>query len=368
MVAYASKVPTLKIGKNSGSVIDEARLTREQAQHIIDKMIKFPNMVGKLYNIFFSQNFAIPADGWSGDKVTWCGPYSTLGKISAGWLANWLLNRHSGGGLTQHMLSDIDKRDPDQIPLVIAFETQLSLLVNLPKALQDDPDLTAKCLTLRSNSVGGRVANLLQRGHIKNGHIDFLGGGCYELIWGETGGADEVSAIRHISGVEAKVPAHVRITREFSFVDNHSDADARVEFGSAWEHHFFNFFLGNAFADNVKNDKRGTKALQRLSKDQSDAKIAEELRQLDAKRGNAEILADGQNERKKAACDKARTAMQQRRGERVMKRKIGLAALKPASSPSAPPAKLPKTSTRSSGGGGARVGWVREGGELLGRP
>lgn len=184
MVAYASKVPTLKMGKNSISVIDETKLTREQAQHIIDKMIKLPHMVSKLYNIFFLQNFAIPADAWAGDKVTWCGPYLTLGKVSAGWLANWLLNRHSGGGLTQQMLSDIDKRDPDQIPLAIAFETQLSLLVNLPKSLQDDPDLTAKCLTLRSNSCGGRVANLLQRGYIKNGLIDFVNGGCCELIWG----------------------------------------------------------------------------------------------------------------------------------------------------------------------------------------
>lgn len=98
----------------------------------------------------------------------------------------------------------------------------------------------------------------------------------------------------------------------------------------------------------MKNDKRGTKALQRLSKDQSDAKVAEEMRQIDVRRGNADILKDGQDERKAQACDKARAAMQQQRSERVTKRKFGLAALKPAASSGAPPAKVPKTSAKVS--------------------
>lgn len=341
LVGYATKVPVLRMSKTADSLIDEAKLTREQVQQIVDKMIKYPDMVGKLHNIFFSQNFAVPTDAWAGAKVSWQGPYSTLGKVSAGWLASWLLSRHKGSGLTQEILTAIDKRDPDQIMLLVAFETQLSPLVILPKSLSNEADLTSKCLALRGNAMGSRTAQLIQKGAIVRGHIDFMQGGCYELIFAEEG--DDAVSIRHVSGLEVKVPPHIRITRAFNLLDNHSDAEARVSFDSSLEHNLYKFFIGNAFADDIKNDKRGTKVLQKLAKDLSDAKADEEQRQVDLVRGEPEILKSGQDERKKVASDRARQAMERKRQERVVKRKFSLAAGRAAgSAASGPKPKIAK--------------------------
>lgn len=207
--------------------------------------------------------------------------------------------------------------------------------------------MTAKCLTQRSNALGGRVANLLQRGNIKNGHVDFMRGGCYELIFAED--SDEAVSIRHISGIAIPVPPHIRITKAFNLYDNHSDADARVGYDAAWEHNLYKFFACNPVADCINNDQRGTKALQKLVKVQEESKADGEQRQVEVKRGNPELLKTGQDERKKVACQKARQAMEQKRTERVTKRKFGLAALGStrAASSSAPAAKAPKPATTS---------------------
>lgn len=313
---YAAKVPIFKM--NSG-VVNESKLRRDQLFLVIDKAIKYPELIQRRFELFYFSDFPLPSGATQLDSITWEGPYKTLGKINPGWIANWLLARYTAAGLQKNWLAALDKQDGDAIMDLFTCELQLARTCALPAVIGDDPAMAAEAFTARADTQGRRMKHIMETCNLSAGQLDFFKGGAYTLVWGE---GDIVTEISHASGAKVKMEEFVRITKAFALHDNQSDADARVECAPV-VYHLHKFFVGQPFADPIKTDKRGNKALGDICKKFGDTRAAQQTASVTAQRGQ-DIIAEGQQARRKATTLKARSAMQQKMKQRGEKRKLDL--------------------------------------------
>lgn len=182
MLKYAEECPQFKLRKTTG-VINASKLRRDQLMMIIDKALKYPEMVQTLFELFFSSDFPIPTGPSHLDSVTWDGPYKSVGKINLGWVANWILNRYQAQGLTKETLSAIDREDKELIMDMFTCELQVMKTCALPACIGNDPGAASRAFSMRADSQGRRIARLIEKADLKRAKVDFLKGGVYELEW-----------------------------------------------------------------------------------------------------------------------------------------------------------------------------------------
>ena len=78
---------------------------------------------------------------------------------------------------------------------------------------------------MRAEEVGDLLKIFLNDGGLDGGTVDWRLG-CFRLNFDEGG---KLTSLKHILGAEAKIPAHVVITKSYKMYDNHMAHVARVE-------------------------------------------------------------------------------------------------------------------------------------------
>jgi hypothetical protein len=327
MVPYALKCPALKTKKGS-SVIDQSKLQRDSLMCIIDKLVKYPQVIEPIRTVLFSSDFQCPADVSSLADSTWKGSYSTIDKIGKGWLAKWLVSRNVKDGLTMKTLEALDKVDPDVIVMLFCFEVQLSPKCAFPPALTS---ALAACqvFSQRAHAVEPRIVGLMKSQDLNTGVVNWAQGGCYRMTFAE----GRCKYILHVpSGKEQELEPHVVITPAFVLYDNWSDMEARVELAPS------KYWLHTLFKDKPKfleampklQDKKGSKLLGELSAtviEEFEDKAVQEQAAATVKPDEIEGLHQNRQEVKKAITEKAQQTIASKRAARGEKRKISLTGL-----------------------------------------
>eukprot|EP00971_Amphidinium_carterae_P284753 5653298-Amphidinium_carterae.1 len=318
MVALAKRVPMFKDSR--GGAVNQGRLQTEALMQVLDKLVKYPGLILQAHGVIYSKDFATVKPVCTSGDAEWSERVTTIGKLNRGWVANWLLARHSEHGLKAEHLDALETADADNIPLLFSFELQLPLSCLVPKSVKGTSAMTSDWLTARANIVGPRMQSLLA----KNKETPFQGvhNACYSITFE---GATAV-AVTHISGasVNIKEHKHIIIYKGFKLVDGHSDVLARVVLHPA-VHVLHQLFPAEA---------QFRQHLVESSKDKSLHSSAEDVRkkhaETDAEREKAQqlskrpILETALKAQRLAATAKAKKAMEEKKKSRTAKRTIQL--------------------------------------------
>jgi hypothetical protein len=320
----AERLPKPKAASNSGP-IDTAKLNHEMLVHIVDKLWKYPSFTKTIHSVLFSEQFPIPSDPVYDDDVWEKGKVKTLKLVPRPWIATQLMNVYGKHGLKQEYLNALEILDGESIPMLFAMDQQMSLSSPLPKELHGNAVLASRVFNERSQSNGRRLALLIARGGLTKSGLKLHMGGCFELTLGDGIDSKKVVSIKHNqSKVVVSVPDHTPILSSFDLIDNFSDFHACVVL------HPSKYFLHEFFPEQAEFKKNfETKAKAVVYK-----KLVNEMQVKDADSFAAEQAAKvfasssrtslefASKAKAQARTEKARAAIEDKKKERGLKRKV----------------------------------------------
>lgn len=317
---YASKMPQIKNIEGKGSLLNMSKMRHSAMVHMVDKLLKYLDMIMRVHDVVFSEEFEIPKNGLDMTMEKWDGACKTLAKIPTGWMANWLLKKGAPHGLTRETLEAL-AADPILIPELFSYVVQCPLKTDVPPGLVENPMLMSDLLSKRATDCGDRLGPFIKRGGVRGGVLNFAGA-CFELTFGET----KATHVKHVNSgktVELASMPHIVITTEFDMHDSHLDGHARVTLGFTTVELWRLFDSQEPFISQIIKDKKGKKLLD-LSAEMCKAELARKEAMAAACTIDKSILAKAAADRKAKGTDKAREAAARKRQERGEKRKIKL--------------------------------------------
>ena len=218
----AKKVPKIK---TTGDVTRDTMKTIERGAlvTIIDCLVKHGDWMLPMHGIMNSQEL----DKMKQEQVKdndvdeWKGNYDTFKQLPESWKQNSMCK---SSGIPTVVMAKVAEKDAAMVDVLFEYDMQMKMGTKFPEDCHDVAVCSKTC-TKRSQDKGRRLMVAWNSSLItREGLVDY-GKLCFQPKMNDAG---LVLEILHISGMKAKVPPHMPMSKEFVMCDNHLDMEAKM--------------------------------------------------------------------------------------------------------------------------------------------
>lgn len=246
--------PTSDLRAYNNKIIQRNSLIR-----IIDRLHNAPEEAVHVWQAIENGTIGDQGDGVATDSPFFKSCPKRVADLEVEFIAGFII-KATGGAVTKDALDILDGADDSNLMHLFSLATATTKRTPLPPACHHK----GFCMRLamsRYSQVGKRLAKL--KSHITAaGTIDWMKFACYTLSWaGE--GEELLQKVKHISTVEATVPAHWRVTKAFLLKDPWYDVGCTMHIKGC-EYQLVELFEDGVGPREFQLDKKGT-ALKELA-------------------------------------------------------------------------------------------------------